>query len=120
MAELPHILVVDDDIDVRDVVRQLLEDDDLRVSLAGNGAEMRRIVAEEAVDLVLLDALLPGESGLSLAGHAHSHGLSVILMTGDPAQREAVEASSFPFILKPFRMADLLVIVHLALQPAGG
>jgi two-component system OmpR family response regulator len=120
MTDLPYILVVDDDVDVRDVVRELLEGDDLRVSVAADGRQMRRVVAEERVDLVLLDAVLPGESGLSLARHATALGLRVILMTGDPTQQQILEASGFPFIMKPFRMTELLALVRLTLQPAGG
>jgi two-component system OmpR family response regulator len=119
MNALPHILVVDDDPDVCDVVRQLLEGSNLRVSIAANGREMRAVLADDAIDLVIIDALMPGESGISLAQHARALHVAVIIMTGDPDQRDLVEISGFPFIFKPFRMNELLDLVREALQSAS-
>ena len=116
MIYLPHILVVDDDLDICEVVRDLLENNGWRVSMATQGAVMRRVVAAETVDLVILDMLMPGESGASLAQHARECGLPVLLMTGDPGHRAAVEDSGFPFLLKPFRGVDLLALVSELLR----
>src|SRR5882762_547563 len=104
MKYLPHILVVDDDRGVCEVVRQLLEDNEFRVSSAEDGAGARRLLAEQAPDLVILDAALPGESGDSLARYAVGLGLKVIMMTGHPNLRQSLEDGGFPFVLKPFHI----------------
>ncbi|MGB2972681.1 MAG: response regulator, partial [Candidatus Competibacter sp.] len=63
----PHILVVDDDPQVRQLIADYLGTQDYRVSAAADGGEMTRLLAESAVDLIVLDLKLPGEDGLSLA-----------------------------------------------------
>src|SRR5262245_8689962 len=103
MNYLPHILVVDDDLDICEVVRDLLEGNGWRVTIATKGKAMRRIIAAETIDLIILDMVMPGESGASLAQHARDSGLPVLLMTGDPGHRSFVEESGIPFLLKPFR-----------------
>jgi DNA-binding response OmpR family regulator len=119
MRDPLHILVVDDNPAVCEVIRQMLADSGFRASGAENGAAMRRRLAEEVVDLVIVDMSLPGESGLSLARHARSRDVRVIVMTGDPGQRERIEADDFPYIFKPFRIAELLQIVADALAGAS-
>jgi two-component system, OmpR family, response regulator len=107
-----HILIVDDNAAVCDVIRLLLEDNGFRVSVAGGGTEMRRIIAGQSpIDLVILDATLAGERGASLASHARELAIPVIMMTGDPESRHSVETSGLPFLFKPFHMADLLKLV---------
>jgi two-component system OmpR family response regulator len=120
MKYLPHILVVDDDSGVCEVIRNLLEDNKFRVSIADGGAAMRRIMADDAPDLVILDAALPGESGESLARHADGSGIKVIMMTGHPSLSQPLADGSLPFILKPFHIADMLTLVIETLQRAAG
>ncbi len=120
MKYLPHILVVDDDPGVCEVIRNLLEDNKFRVTIADRGAAMRRIIADDAPDLVILDAALPGESGQSLARHADGSGIKVIMMTGHPNLTQPLADGGLPFILKPFHIADLLSLVIGTLrQPTG-
>ena len=66
MGETPHILVVDDHRDIRDLLARYLAKNGLRVSTAEDGAAMRRLLKGAAVDLVVLDVMMPGEDGLSL------------------------------------------------------
>jgi two-component system OmpR family response regulator len=120
MTYLPHILVVDDDQDICEVVRQLLESNGYRVSIAYDGVAMRRIIAEEKVDLAIIDAALPGESGSSLAHHAKDLDVPAVMMTGDLDEQPRVALSGHPFIFKPFRIADLLGLVAETLLRAQG
>src|SRR4051794_36316697 len=112
MASLAHILIVDDNAGVRDVIRVLLEDNGFLVSGAGDGGEARGILAgQPPVNLVILDATLSGERGASLAAYVRDIGIPVIMMTGDPESRDSVETSGLPFIFKPFHIDDLLSLV---------
>src|SRR5882672_12722005 len=63
----PHILVVDDDPQIRELLEEYLAENALRVSLAASGKEMLGILADEAVDLVVLDLRLAGEDGMAVA-----------------------------------------------------
>ena len=67
MTENGHILIVDDQQEICDVVQEYLTGDGYRVSTAHDGAGMRRVLAQGHVDLVILDLMLPGEDGLTLA-----------------------------------------------------
>ena len=112
MTSLAHILVVDDNDAVCDLIRTLLEDHGFRAAVAPGGAEMRQAIAEQQrIDLVILDATLAGERGPALAAHARDLAIPVIMMTGDPESRHSVETSGLPFILKPFHIDDLLKLV---------
>ncbi|MBE7244776.1 MAG: response regulator, partial [Actinomycetospora chiangmaiensis] len=62
----PHILVVEDDREISALIARYLRGNDCRVTLAGDGAEMDRALAESRIDLIVLDLMLPGEDGLSL------------------------------------------------------
>ena len=80
MSDNGHILVVDDQKEICDVVQEYLSGEGYRVSTAHDGAGMRRVMAQAQVDLVILDLMLPGEDGLTLARalrdefeHRHHH-----------------------------------------------
>src|SRR4051795_3128510 len=66
MASPPHILVVEDDREISALVAKYLRANECRVSVAGDGREMDRVLAESRIDLIVLDLMLPGEDGLSL------------------------------------------------------
>jgi two-component system, OmpR family, response regulator len=83
MPSAPHILVVDDHREIRDLVSRALVKEGFRVSVAGDGRAMRQMLADNRIDLILLDLMLPGEDGLSLCRTAsraihypdhHAHG----------------------------------------------
>lgn len=65
----PHIVVVDDHAEIRELVGKYLTQHGLRVSLADGGPALRRILRAGAVDLVVLDIMMPGEDGLTLCRH---------------------------------------------------
>jgi DNA-binding response OmpR family regulator len=117
MASLAHILIVDDNPGVRDVIQVLLAETGFRVSGAGDTGEARQILAETPqIDLVILDATLAGERGAALAADAQELGIPVIMMTGDPESRDSVETSGLPYIFKPFHIDDLLRLVRDTLR----
>jgi DNA-binding NtrC family response regulator len=101
-----HILVVDDDCDVREVVTAMLEQMGYRVSAASNGIAARQVLAQGGVDLLIADQLMFGERGKDLADHAQSSGVPSILITGDEASARELEVGQYIFLSKPFRMGE--------------
>ena len=78
MDATPHILIVDDQRDIREPLGRYLEKHGLRVSLAAGAAEAREFLRRSAVDLVILDIMMPGEDGLSLCRRiVNRHGGSI-------------------------------------------
>ena len=72
MNDHPHLLIVDDDREIRTLLSQYLDKHDFRTTAVGDGKEMRRIMERSHVDLVVLDLMLPGEDGLSLCRELRS------------------------------------------------
>lgn len=103
-----HILIVDDDGDVRDVVTAMLREHGYRVSAALGGASMRALLkGDDPVDAIVLDALMPGESGKDLALHAKELRLPVVMISGSPEPVEFAAENGLQLLPKPFRMQQL-------------
>src|ERR1700722_3539579 len=86
----PHILVIDDDPQIRALLTEYLTDNGLRVSVASNGDDMAKVLSEEAVDLVVLDLRLAGEDGLVIARSLRDQSsIPIVMLTGvrDEADR---------------------------------
>ena len=82
MSDGPHLLVVDDTRDVRDALRQYLQKQGYRVTTADSAQAARRELARAAIDLVILDVMMPGEDGLALCRELRARGnLPIILLT---------------------------------------
>ena len=77
---MPHILVVDDHREIRELVSRALVKDGFRVSLAADGKAMRKALLDGHVDLILLDLMLPGEDGLSLCRALRAESTIPIIM----------------------------------------
>jgi DNA-binding NtrC family response regulator len=105
-----HILVVDDEPDIRQLVSEILVDEGYRVSVAANGDLARAEFARKAPDLVLLDIWMPDVDGLSLLKEWAAGGLltmPVVMMSGHGTIHTAVEATrlgAFDFLEKPFQI----------------
>lgn len=117
----PHILVVDDEPDIRFLIREILEDENYRVTVAENGAAARKVWQTDPPDLLLLDIWMPGLDGISLLREwtqSHTRGAPVIMMSGHGTVETAVQATrlgAFDYIEKPLSMAKLLLTVEKAL-----
>ena len=86
----PHVLVVDDDAAIRELLSEYLAENDMRVTTAASGSEMADTLREESIDLVVLDLRLPGEDGMQLARQLReTSAVPVIILTGkrDEADR---------------------------------
>jgi DNA-binding NtrC family response regulator len=117
-----HILVVDDEPDIRDLVREILEDEGYRVSVAENGEAARAAFARGAPDLVLLDIWMPDVDGITLLREWSSGDgpdCPVVVMSGHGTVETAIEATrlgAHDFVQKPISLARLLAIVGQALE----
>jgi DNA-binding NtrC family response regulator len=109
-----HILVVDDDGDVREVLVDMLENRGYRVSAARGGVSMRDLLDTDGVDAVVLDVVMPGESGPSLALYARERRLPVVMISGSNEAMEFAEEHKLQLLHKPFRLAELYDAVDQA------
>jgi len=106
MNDHPHLLIVDDDREIRTLLSQYLDKHDFRTTAVGDGKEMRRIMERSHVDLVVLDLMLPGEDGLSLCREIRSRSqLPVIMLTArseDVDRIVGLELGADDYVPKPF------------------
>jgi len=117
-----HILVVDDDAEIRQLLKAYLETHGLRASTAADGKAMWDVLDKKTIDLIVLDLMLPGESGLSLCRRlcADSH-IPVILLTalGEETDRiVGLEMGADDYLAKPFNPRELLARIHSVLRRA--
>ncbi|MDP2409506.1 MAG: response regulator [Pseudolabrys sp.] len=130
MPNGPHILIVDDHREIRDLVSRALVKEGFRVSGAADGRAMRKVLADNRIDLILLDLMLPGEDGLALcrAVRAESN-LPIIMLTakGDEVDRViGLEMGADDYLGKPFGSRELIARIKAVLRrsqdkaPAAG
>ena len=102
----PHILVIDDDPGIRELVADYLGENDMRVSSGASGSELFAMLEREAIDLVLLDLRLPGEDGIELAHALRSRAtVPIVLLTGRTEEADRVmglEMGADDYVTKPF------------------
>jgi two-component system OmpR family response regulator len=115
-----HILVVDDDENIRAMIAEYLTEEGYRVSTAQDGAAMRAAMARSPIDLVILDLVLPGEDGLTLARSLRDESnAAIIMLTGrsDPVDRIiGLEMGADDYLPKPFHLRELLARVRSVLR----
>jgi two-component system OmpR family response regulator len=118
-----HILIVDDDREILDLVSRFLRKHGYRVSGARNGFEMRERLAAAEIDLIILDLMLPGEDGLSLCRDIRSRSsLPIIVLTalGEDTDRiVGLEMGADDYLAKPFNSRELLARIKAVLRRAG-
>jgi len=116
----PHVLIVDDDESIRDVVSDYLIDHEMRVTALASGRELLATLEREAIDLVILDLKMPGEDGLQLARSVRERAtVPIILLTGrtDEADRVmGLELGADDYVTKPFSPRELLARVRAVLR----
>ena len=120
MSDNGHILVVDDQKEICDVVQEYLTGEGYRVSTANDGTGMRRVLSQSHVDLVILDLMLPGEDGLTLArGLRDESGIGIIILTGRGETVDRIiglEMGADDYLPKPFHLRELLARVKSVLR----
>lgn len=122
MEDMPHILVVDDDTRLRTLLRKYLSDNGYLVSVAADAAEARAKMAALAVDMLVLDVMMPGEDGLSLTRDLRkTNPVPILLLTamGEVDDRiNGLEAGADDYLPKPFEPRELLLRVASILRRA--
>jgi two-component system OmpR family response regulator len=120
MDRSPHILVVDDDREIRSLLSKFLAKNGLRVSVAADGREMRRVLEEAKIDLIVLDVMLPGDSGLTLCGQLRATTSTPILMLTAVAEDTdriiGLEMGADDYLPKPFNPRELLARIRAILR----
>ena len=119
-----HILVTDDDPQIRTLLEEYLTQNGLRVSLASSGMEMSKILADEAIDLIVLDLRLAGEDGMAIARSLRDQSsIPIVMLTGvrDEADRVmGLELGADDYLTKPFSPRELLARIRTVLRRTKG
>ena len=120
MEATPHVLVVDDHRDIREPLARYLEKHGLRATLADSSASARRVLRSAAVDLVVLDVMMPGEDGLQLCRHLReTTNIPVILLTAMAEETDRVvglEIGADDYVTKPFNPRELLARIKAVIR----
>jgi two-component system OmpR family response regulator len=124
METSPHIAVVDDHHDIRDLVGQYLTRHGYRVSLAESGETLREILARETIDLIVLDIMMPGEDGISICRQLRASMATPIIfltaMSEDTDRIVGLEIGADDYLVKPFNPRELLARVRAVLRRVQG
>jgi len=123
MQDKPHILVVDDDREIRRLLSEYLEKNDYRATAVADGRGMRRALEISPPNLIVLDLMLPGEGGLALCREvrARSH-VPIIMLTAlgdEPDRILGFECGADDYVVKPFNPRELLVRIRAVLRRAA-
>jgi two-component system OmpR family response regulator len=122
MEHIPHILIVDDDREIRDLLARFLEQNRFRVTAVRDGRDLRRAWGNGHFQLVVLDLMLPGESGLDLARWLRSHSnIPIIMLTAmveDTDRIIGLELGADDYVPKPFNPRELLARIRAVLRRA--
>jgi DNA-binding response OmpR family regulator len=120
MNEQAHVLVLDDDPAVRQLVTEYLTQNELRVTAVGTGRELKAVMAKETIDLVVLDLRLEGEDGLHIARQLRDESaVPILILTGraDEADRVmGLELGADDYLTKPFSPRELLARIRALLR----
>lgn len=120
---MPHILIVDDDREIRDLLARFLQQHRFRVTTARDGRELRRTWPCGEYQLVILDLMLPGESGLDLARWLRGSsdvGLIMLTALGEELDRiTGLDLGADDYVAKPFSPRELLSRIHAVLRRIG-
>jgi len=120
MSAGPHILVVDDHREIRELVSRALSKEGFRVSTAADGRAMRKVLADSRIDLILLDLMLPGEDGLSLCRSIRAgSNIPIIMLTakGEEVDRiVGLEMGADDYLPKPFSSRELVARIKAVLR----
>jgi two-component system OmpR family response regulator len=122
LDHVDHILIVDDDREIRELVADYLKKNGLRVTVAADGKQMRAVVAANAVDLIVLDVMMPGDDGLVLCRElrAGKHkAIPILMLTARTDEMDRViglEMGADDYLAKPFAARELLARIKAVLR----
>jgi two-component system OmpR family response regulator len=122
MPTSDHILIVDDDREIRELLATYLRKNGFTVSLAADGRQLRALLEDTPVDLIVLDLMLPGEDGLSLcrALRAGRHqALPILMLTARDEEADRIlglEMGADDYLTKPFAARELMARIHAVLR----
>src|SRR5271170_6394198 len=118
--EAAHILVVDDDPRIRQMLTRYFEQEGYRISAAADGAAMRAQLRDNSIDIILLDVVMPGEDGLTLAREVRAtSNVGIIMLTGRDDVLDRIlglEVGADDYIAKPFHLREVLARVKSVLR----
>ena len=125
MSDTEHIVIVDDEADVRDTLGEYLGNQGFRITALGSGVELRQLVeTEEPFELAILDISMPGEDGLSLARFLRERvdvGIVMVTASGETVDRiVGLEMGADDYIAKPVDLRELLARVKAVLRRTRG
>ncbi len=119
-APKPHILIVDDDSEIRDLLSRFLSKHDFRVSTAKDGREMRQAMTDWSIDLLVLDLMMPGEDGLNVCRQVRGESnIPIIMLTamGEEVDRIiGLEVGADDYMAKPFNPRELAARIKAVLR----
>ncbi|MDB5727846.1 MAG: ompR8 [Noviherbaspirillum sp.] len=124
MENCDHVLIVDDDREIRELLAKYLEKNGIRASLAANGRQMRSLLEQVSVDLIVLDLMLPGEDGLTLCRDLRSgkwRTIPVLMLTARAEETDRIvglEMGADDYLTKPFAVRELLARIRSVLRRA--
>jgi two-component system OmpR family response regulator len=124
MENLDHVLIVDDDRGIRELLAAYLEKNGMRASQAGNGRQMRAVLEQGAPDLIVLDLMLPGEDGLLLCRELRAgkfRAVPVLMLTALNEEADRIvglEMGADDYLPKPFAVRELLARIRAVLRRA--
>lgn len=123
MESTPHIAIVDDHKDIRELVAKYLGQHGCRVSAADSAASLRHLLQRSAPDLIVLDVMMPGEDGLSVCRYLRAtSNLPVILLTAAAEETDRIiglEIGADDYVTKPFNPRELLARIKAVLRRAN-
>jgi len=118
-----HILVVDDDREIRDLLDKFLSKHGYRVTTAADGREMKKVLEDARIDLVVLDLMMPGEDGLTLCRNLRADSqLPVIMLTAMGEETDRIiglEMGADDYLAKPFNPRELLARIKAVMRRSG-
>ena len=118
-----HILIVDDDAEIRDMLRDFLVKNGHRVSTAADGREMTRMLTQWSIDLVVLDVFLPEKDGITLCRELRTRSdVPVIMLTAASTEVDRIvglEVGADDYLVKPFSPRELLARIRAVMRRAG-
>ena len=124
MENTDHILIVDDDREIRELLASYLEKNGMRASVAANGRQMRTMLEQSAYDLIVLDLMMPGEDGLTLCRELRAgkwRATPIVMLTARSEETDRIiglEMGADDYLAKPFAVRELFARIRSVLRRA--